>query len=86
MTVNVKTIPRKKTSLKERLYFPAIFQGMSITLRHFFAGLRGTGWLAGPMVGTTGPVIPAFAAVRNGPPSWNEVYAAAAELWPPGVS
>ena len=39
--ITVKQIPRKKTTFFERLYFPSIFIGLSITIRHFFAGLRG---------------------------------------------
>src|SRR5207248_1894452 len=54
---------------------------------HFFAGLIGVGWLGAPTAGTTGPAIPAFAAVRHGPPSWTAVYAAAgAGFWSPGGS
>jgi NADH-quinone oxidoreductase subunit I len=41
MAATVKTIPRRKTSLKERLYFPAIFTGMGITIKHFFRSLGG---------------------------------------------
>jgi NADH-quinone oxidoreductase subunit I len=37
----VKPIARRKTTLKERLVFPAVFSGMAITIRHFFRSLRG---------------------------------------------
>jgi NADH-quinone oxidoreductase subunit I len=41
MAANVKTIQRRKTSLKERLYFPAVLTGMGITIKHFFRSLGG---------------------------------------------
>jgi NADH-quinone oxidoreductase subunit I len=41
VTVAVKTIARKKTTLVERLYFPSIWKGMGITIKHFFGSLRG---------------------------------------------
>ena len=41
MTVTVKPIVRLKSTLKERLYFPSIFAGMGITIRHFFQALGG---------------------------------------------
>lgn len=41
MAATVKPIARRKSTLKERLYFPAIFHGMGITIRHFFRTLRG---------------------------------------------
>jgi NADH-quinone oxidoreductase subunit I len=41
MPATVKPIVRRKTSLKERLYIPAILTGMGITIRHFFRSLGG---------------------------------------------
>ena len=41
MAVTVKTIARRKSTLKERLYFPSIFKGMAITIGHFFRTMGG---------------------------------------------
>ncbi len=41
MTVRVKAIPRRRTTVLERLYFPAILMGMRVTISHFFHSLRG---------------------------------------------
>lgn len=39
---SIKTIPRAGSSLKDKLYLPAIFAGMKITFRHFFTNLKDT--------------------------------------------
>ena len=36
MTISVKTVRRRKTTLLDRLYLPAIFTGLSITFRRLF--------------------------------------------------
>ena len=35
MAIKVKTIQRAGSSIKEKLYFPAIFSGMKVTFSHF---------------------------------------------------
>ncbi len=40
--VKIKKIPRYGDSLKEKLYLPAIFSGMKVTLSHFLTNLKDT--------------------------------------------
>ena len=42
MEKKIKIIPRYGGSLKERLYLPAIYEGLKITFRHFFENVGDT--------------------------------------------
>ena len=42
MAPPIKTVPRFGKSRKDKLYLPAIYEGMKVTFRHFFENLKDT--------------------------------------------
>ena len=42
MAIKTKVVNRRGNSIKERLYFPAIFKGMGVTMSHFAKNLLNT--------------------------------------------